>query len=154
MKPTVSVRGRVVATLVLTAFAAPMVAQTGFPWWKDEKVVHELGLTPDQSARIDAVFRANYPQLSQSKEELDRQENELSRLITSNADDAQVTRQIDKVEMVRTSLNKTRTLMLLNMVRVLTPEQRVKFNPIHEQWLREHPRPPRTEPRTKTDARP
>ena len=136
--------------LVLAAFASAVAGQSGFPWWKDDKVVRDLGLTPDQSARIDAEFRATYPQLSQSKEELDRQETELSRLIASNADEAQVARQIDKVEAVRTNLNKTRTLMLLHMLRVMSPDQRTRFNPIHEQWLREHPRPPRsTEPKAR-----
>ncbi len=140
-----SVISHIVVVLLLGVLARSSAAQT--VWWKDEKVIRELGLTPDQSGRIDAVFRANYPQLNQSKEELDRQEDELSRLITTNADDGQVNRQIDRVETVRASLNKTRTLMLLNMVRVMTPEQRVKFNPIHEQWLRDHPRPPRAAPR-------
>jgi Spy/CpxP family protein refolding chaperone len=152
MRPTTA--GSVAAILVCAVVARSAVAQTGFPWWKDDKFVRELGLTPDQSAKIDVIFRANYPQLSQNREELDRQESELSRLISANADDAQVTRQIDKVELVRASLNKMRTLMLLNMVRVMTPEQRVRFNPIHEQWLRDHPQPPRTEPKAKTDSRP
>jgi Spy/CpxP family protein refolding chaperone len=133
------------AILLLVALATPAAAaqRTGFLWWTDPKVVRELGLTPDQSARIDKVFRANFPQLRQQKEELDRQEEELSRLIAANADEATVTRQIDKVEAARAGLNKTRTLMLLHMVRKLTPEQRARFNPIFEQWLRDNPRPPR-----------
>ena len=152
MKP--SVISRIVVALLLGVLARHAAAQTGFAWWKDDKVIRELGLTPEQSARIDALFRANYSQLSQSKEELDRQEDELSRLIASNADDGQVNRQIDKVESVRASLNKTRTLMLLNMVRVMTPEQRLKFNPIHEQWLRDHPRPPRKAPTPRPESHP
>jgi Spy/CpxP family protein refolding chaperone len=133
------------AVLLLAALAAPAAAQqrTGFPWWTDPKVVKELGLTPDQSARIDKVFRANFPQLRQSREELEREEEELSRLIATNADDGTVVRQIDKVEAVRASLNKTRTLMLLHMVRKLSAEQRVKFNPVYEQWRRDNPPPPR-----------
>ena len=153
MKPNVMALAQ--AVLVLAALGVPAAAQSGFPWWKDEKVIRELGLSPEQSARIDSEFRANFAQLSQYKEELDRQEAELSRLIATNADEAQVGRQIDKVETVRASLNKTRTLMLLHMVRVMSPEQRAKFNPIHEQWLRDHPRPPRTaDPKGRPEARP
>jgi Spy/CpxP family protein refolding chaperone len=141
MRP--SVFGRALAALVLMAFATPAAAQSGFPWWKDEKVVRELGLTPDQATRIDNAFRATFPQQSQSKEELDRQEAELSRLIETNADEAQVIRQIDKVEAVRASLNRTRTLTLLHMRQVLTAKQNVKFKAVYEQWRRDNPRPPR-----------
>ena len=133
--------GRILAVLALLAGATPALAQRGFPWWKDEKVVKELGLTPDQSTKIDNIWRATSPQLRQSNEELTRQEAELSRLIATMADEAVVEKQIDKVEAIRASLNKTRTLMLLHMVRKLTPEQRARFNPVHEQWRRDNPRP-------------
>ena len=133
--------GGALVALVVLGLTVPAAAQRGFPWWKDPKVVKELGLTPDQSAKIDNIFRTTFPQLRQSSEELDRQEAELSRLIANMADEGTVVHQIDKVESVRASLNKTRTLMLLHMVRKLTPDQRVKFNPVHDQWRRDNPRP-------------
>jgi Spy/CpxP family protein refolding chaperone len=133
--------GRLLGALFLLGVAIPAAGQRGFPWWKDAKVIKELGLTPEQSTKIDNIFRTTFPQLRQSSEELDRQEAELSRLIAAMADEATVVHQIDKVEQVRAALNKTRTLMLLHMVRKLTPEQRVKFNPVHEQWRRDNPRP-------------
>ncbi len=141
MRPSLS--GRALAALILAALALPAAAQSGFPWWKDEKVVRELGLTPDQSTRIESAFRATFNQQRQSKEELDRQEAELSRLIESNADEAQVVRQVDTVEAVRASLNRTRTLTLLHMRRVLTAKQNVKFKAVYEQWRSDNPRPPR-----------
>jgi Spy/CpxP family protein refolding chaperone len=33
--------------------------------------------------------------------------------------------------------------MLLHMRQVLTPEQRVKLNKLHDQWEKDHQRPPR-----------
>jgi len=131
------------AAFLVLGLTLPALAQNGFPWWKDEKFVKDLGLTPDQSSRIDHVFRKTFPQLQQGSDELDRQEAELSRLVANNADESVVERQIDKVESVRAALNKTRTLMLLHMVRVMSPEQRARFNPLHDQWVRDHPRPPR-----------
>ena len=139
MRPTVF--GRALAIVLLMVPAVPALAQTGFPWWKDPKVVQELGLSADQSARIDGVFRSVFPQLRQSKAELDRQEAELSRLLGVNADEATVLRQVDKVEVVRGSLNKSRTLMLLHMRQVFTPKQNVKFNAVFEQYRRDNPRP-------------
>src|SRR3984893_4695649 len=141
MRPSLS--GRALAALILAALALPAVAQSGFPWWKDEKVVRELGLTPDQSTRIDSAFRVTFNQQRQSKEELDRQEAELSRLIESNADEAQVVRQVDRVEAIRAGLNRTRTLTLLHMRQVLTAKQNVKFKAVYEQWRSDNPRPPR-----------
>ena len=141
MKP--SHFGRALATGVLLAFATLAAAQAGFPWWKDDKVIRDLALTSDQSTRIDNAFRATFPQQRQTKEELDRQEAELSRLIEINADEAQVVRQIDKVEALRAKLNRTRTLTLLHMRQVLTAKQNVKFKVVYEQWRRDNPRPPR-----------
>src|ERR1700730_8686510 len=153
MRPSLS--GRALAALILAALALPAVAQSGFPWWKDEKVVRELGLTPDQSTRIDSAFRVTFNQQRQSKEELDRQEAELSRLIESNADEAQVVRHVDRVEAIRGSLNRTRTL--LHMRQVLTAKQNVKFKAVYEQWRSDNPRPPRPpdgrDGRGRTDGR-
>jgi Spy/CpxP family protein refolding chaperone len=137
MKP--SWLGRVLAVVLLGA-GTQALAQSGFPWWKDQKVARELGLTQDQSTRIDAIYRGTQPKLRYDKAELDQQEAELSRLIAENADETQVGWQVDRVEAVRASLNKVRTLMLLRMRQVLTPEQRAKFNALHEQWLRSLPR--------------
>jgi len=47
---------------------------------------------------------------------------------------------VDKVEGIRGTLNKGRTLMPLRMRQVLTPEQRVTLNKLHEQWDKDHRR--------------
>ena len=53
------------------------------------------------------------------------------------ADEAQVTRQIDRVGSVRGAMNKTRTLMLLHIRQVLTTEQRAKLNAVYARWEQE-----------------
>ena len=142
MRPSLIGRA-LTAVLLWGACAAPAIAQSGFPWWTNDKVVRELGLTNDQSTRIDNVFRDSLPQMRQSKQDLDRQEAELSRLIETNADEGQVVRQVDKVEAVRASLNKMRTIQLVRMRQVLTSKQKEKFKTVFEQWQRDNPRPPR-----------
>ena len=97
---------------------------------------------PSRPPGIDGVSRPRSP-LRQKNEELGQQEAELSRLIASNADELVVTRQVDKVEAIRANLNKMRTLMLLHMRQVLSPDQRVKLNKLHEQYERDHKRPSR-----------
>ena len=128
--------------LLVLALAAPIHGQSfGFPWWKDAQFQKELSLTSDQSARIDAVFQTAMSTLRPKKEELDRQEAALSRLIATNAEETVVSLQVDKVEAIRTSMNKQRTLMLLHMRQVLSPDQRVRLNKLHEQWDKDHRRP-------------
>ena len=135
-------RAGLVAMLLPLAFAAPGRAQSfGFPWWRDAQFQKDLSLSPEQSARIDSVFQSSVTLLRQKKAELDQQEAELSRLIAANADEAVVVRQVDKVESIRATLNKSRTLMLLHMRQVLSPDQRVRLNKLHEQWEKDHQRP-------------
>ena len=131
-----------VALVFSLALAAPGRAQSfGFPWWRDAQFQKDLTLSADQSARIDNVFQSTITLLRQKKAELDQQEAELSRLIAANADEAVVVRQVDKVEGIRANLNKNRTLMLLHMRQVLSPDQRVRLNKLHEQWEKDHHSP-------------
>ena len=123
---------------MLLALAAPLHAQSfGFSWWKDAQFQRDLGLTPDQTAKIDAIFQSTISLLRQKKADLDRQEDELSRMIAAGADESLVTRQVDKVESTRASMNKMRTLMLLHERQVLTPDQRVRLNKLHEQMFKD-----------------
>ncbi len=135
---------RLLPAVFVLALAAAVHAQSfGFPWWRDAQFQKDLVLTTEQVTRIDGVFQAAISNLRQKNEELNQQEAELSRLIASNADELVVTRQVDKVEAIRANLNKMRTLMLLHMRQVLSPDQRVKLNKLHEQWERDHKRPSR-----------
>ncbi len=143
---TSSLRRLVVPALLMLAFAAQARAQS-IEWWKDEQFQKELALTPEQSTRIDGVFQSTLPLLRQHKEELDKREAELSKLIEAEADEATVSKQIDRVEATRGHLNKIRTLMHLHMRQVLTPDQRVKFKALADQWQREHRRPHPSETR-------
>jgi Spy/CpxP family protein refolding chaperone len=131
--------GRVLTVLLLLALAGSVDAQS-FRWWTSDHFKKGLGLTAEQCARIDEVFQTALPQLRQSYGELGHQEAELSRLIEADADETQVVQQVDRIERTRGSLNKMRTLMLLRMRHVLSPEQRAKFKALQGQWERDHRR--------------
>src|SRR5438105_5723185 len=97
----------------LLVLAAEGRAQSfGFPWWRDAQFQRELSLTADQTTRIEALFQSSIGELRSKKSELDQLEDELSRLIAANGDETVVTRQVDKVEAIRSTLNKMRTLLL------------------------------------------
>jgi hypothetical protein len=138
MRPTWT--RRLLPAALLLALAGSVNAQS-FAWWKSEQFQKEVGLTPEQCSRIDTIFQSTLPKLRLGKEELDKQEAELSRLIELNADESQVIRQVDRVEAIRASLNKTRTLLLLHERQALTADQLVKFKAAHDKWVLEHPRP-------------
>jgi len=129
------------ATVALVALAQPIRGQSfGFPWWRDAQFQRDLSLTSDQTTRIENLFQSTVGALRAKKAELDQQEDELSRLIASNSDEASVVKQVDKVEAIRSNLNKMRTLQLLRIRQVLTPDQRTKLNKIHDQWEKDHRR--------------
>src|SRR5258708_8533208 len=101
--------------------------QQRFAWWRSEQYQKNLGLSADQINRLEAMFQSALPELRKGRDDLDRHEAELSRLIETGADEALVIRQLDKVEAIRSRVNKTRQLLMLHHRQVLTPEQRVKF---------------------------
>lgn len=123
---------------LLALFLALLVSSSAsaqpMQWWKTDPAKTELGLTGDQSTRIEDIFQESMVQLRQKKGDLDRLEGKLSRLIETGADEGQVTQQIDQVEAVRAALNKSRTLMLLRIRQTLTPDQRLKLNALHTRW--------------------
>ena len=134
-------------TLAGPAFAqrqAPPVPLAPFLpglWWRDYQ--KNLGLTADQSNRLEDVWQKWRGFAQQKRDELEAQEAELSRLITIDADDAAIAKQSDRVEAVRAGLNKSRTLMLVHMRAVLSVDQRGKLNTLREQWERDRPSPQR-----------
>ena len=96
-------------------------------WWRSEMYQKNLGLSADQVTRLETIFQAALPELRKGRDELDHHEAELSRLIETGADEALVIKQLDKVEAIRSRVNKNRQLLLLHHRQVLTPEQRVKL---------------------------
>jgi Spy/CpxP family protein refolding chaperone len=105
------------------------------PWWKAATSRTELGISDQQSKDIDDIFQATRPSLKAGKDELDKLDDAVSRMIKEGtADIAAVNRQVVQLEQARAKLNQTRTMMLYRMHRVLSPEQRVKLNAMFERW--------------------
>ena len=123
------------------AHAQPPAPFVPGPWWREFQKT--IGLTDDQSNRVDAVFQAALPNLRHKRDELEAQEAELSRLIASDADEVVIGKQSDRVEAIRAALNKSRLLMLVHMRQILTPDQRAKLNSVRVQWDKDHPPQPR-----------
>lgn len=127
----IAVLAVVVALVALPAVRASQQPKAGFKWWQTQK--QELGLTDEQSARIDAIFQASMPSRLAQLKELDRLEDTLSKMIADGvAGETAIVQQVDRVEAARSAMSKARTLMLYRMRQVLTPAQRAKLTALHE----------------------
>jgi len=118
----------------------PQGAPRGSKWWQDEKIKAELRLAPEQSARIEEIFTGWFAngKLKEKLDELNRREEQLSNLISGNdVTEAQLLREADQVEALRSYLSKDRTLMLFRIRRVLSAEQRSKLVEIQKAQERE-----------------
>jgi Spy/CpxP family protein refolding chaperone len=136
MTPKILLRQLVVSFAIL-AVALPAAGQG--KWWQSEEYKRELRLTPEQSKKLEDVFQAAVPSLKSLKKALDQAESEFERLL-ERGDDGSVMDQVERVEAARAELNKSHTLMMLKMKRVLTAEQWAKFNAMHQTAERERNR--------------
>jgi hypothetical protein len=130
MKPTLS-WGRCAALVAALLILAATASAQGFKWWSDEQYRRELGLTQEQSRRLEEIFQMSLPTLKVQKKALDVAETEFERLV-ERGDDGAVMEQVGRVETARAELNKTRTLMLLKMRRTLTTDQWIKLGALHQ----------------------
>jgi Spy/CpxP family protein refolding chaperone len=100
----------------------------GFAWWKEAEVMREVGITAEQSKRIDELFHKRLPEAIALEREFKKQNDELNRLLRERTVGADVIAvQVDRVEAQRTTLNKTRTVMIYQMYQVLSAEQYAKL---------------------------
>jgi len=113
-----------------------------FAWWRDPQFRKDLGLSTDQSSRIEAIWQQTVPHLRHKRDELEAQEAELSRLVETDSDEGSIRKQSDRVESIRSTLNTARTLMLVQMRQALTPEQRTMMTALLERNRGRRP-PPR-----------
>jgi Spy/CpxP family protein refolding chaperone len=130
MKSTFRLWRHAVLFIVVLLMAASASAQ-GFKWWNSEQYKRELGLTADQSRRLEEIFQGALANLRTHKKTLDDAEASFNTLV-ERGDDKAVMEQVGRVEMARAELNKTRTIMLLKMRRTLTTDQWVKLGALHQ----------------------
>jgi Spy/CpxP family protein refolding chaperone len=95
-------------------------------WWLNPVVQQELGLTRAQVQALHRTFEKGLPERAALRRDLDRLDAQLQRLIQRGVeDDRLVERVIVRVAELRARRNVRRTLVLLEMYRILTPTQRL-----------------------------
>lgn len=127
--------------VALVWIATLSAGQQGFKWWQSDRYRKELGLTAEQTRRMEEIFQKALPQLKAQKSALDEAEAKFERLV-ERGDDIVVMEQINVVEAARADLNKSRALMLYGMRKVMTRDQWVKFTALHQAAMQPPPPAP------------
>jgi Spy/CpxP family protein refolding chaperone len=93
-------------------------------WWSNANTVAKLGLTDVQKSRIESTFEAHRPNLASRKEQLEKEEALLSRLLDAESiDRGSVFTQINRVVQARGEMERENAAMTLEMREHLTRAQ-------------------------------
>ena len=93
-------------------------------WWNNPEFASELGLTPDQQKKMDAVFQENRPKLFDLFANVQKEEGILEPMLGADRlDDKRILAQVERVAQTRSELEKANGRMLLGLRRILTLDQ-------------------------------
>jgi len=100
-------------------------------WWKNSEVVKELQLTDAQVKQIEQTFLDYRLKLIDLRADVERQETKLQPLLEADQpNEHEVGSQVDAVVAARGKLEKTNTMMMLAIRRVLSVDQWKKLQAI------------------------
>lgn len=103
-------------------------------WWKNERFLKELALSTDQGSKIESLYQAAQPALRAQKRALDKLDDELSTMIHDpKVGEAELEQFVKRVEAAKADLSTSRTMLLVRIGRVLTPDQSAKLHRLFEQ---------------------
>ena len=88
---------------VEVAIASQSAPPPPFLWYRNEQSKKELGLTAEQSDKINNIHQTMIGELRQEYDELQKFEAKLDRMLETSTDEALLARQIDRVESARAS---------------------------------------------------
>lgn len=107
--------------------AGPLERALGGPggrWWTRPEAVQKLGLTADQTKKMDDIFQQYRLRLIDLNAAVQKEEAIMEPLVSAEQpDEAKIVVQIDKVAQARAELEKANARMLLGIRRLLTQEQ-------------------------------
>lgn len=96
----------------------------GGRWWTRPEMAQKLGLTADQTKKMDDTLQQFRLKLIDLNASVQKEETIMEPLIgAEQPDEGKIVAQIDKVAQARAELEKSNARMLLGIRRLLTPEQ-------------------------------
>jgi Spy/CpxP family protein refolding chaperone len=125
---------RIVLALAVAAFAAaPLSAQLpDGKWWKRPRIAAFIDLSADQERQLDDIFARNRPQIIDLKANLEKKQFDYDQAMESGADRKVIASKIEARENARAKLQTELALMVLDMRRVLRPEQWEKLTQLQQ----------------------
>jgi Spy/CpxP family protein refolding chaperone len=138
MKSTTLLIRSAVLCAALLLVSSPAIGQG--KWWHSDEFKRELGLTQEQTRRLEEIFQKALPKLKTQKSALDEAEARFTRLL-ERGEDAAIMEQVNVVAAARSELEKARTVMLLEMKKILTGDQWAKFTALQKQAAARPARP-------------
>ena len=124
------------AIALLLLFSLPAAAgnpqERSRKWWIGPQA-KELGLSEQQSSRIDGIYQASLPRIETAMQDLESAQKELNRVIAGDmTTEIEVIRQLNLVSTARAERDRQFTLMLFRFYQELRPDQRVKVRAMFE----------------------
>lgn len=108
-------------------------------WWKHPNIAKELELTNDQVNQIEAVFSSYRPQMIELNDQLRKKEAERRAVIKNpNPNSKEAERLTDEIANIRGTMVGIRGRMSLQIMYVLTPQQRAKLEEIRSKYGKTH----------------
>lgn len=102
-------------------------------WWLDATVRAELGITDEQSGKLEAIFQSVSPGQHKRWREHEKLEPIVARLIKDgSADPGHVAQQVERIETLKAQMNAARIMMLYRMQQELSADQRDKLKRLLE----------------------
>jgi len=102
-------------------------------FWRRDNVRDRLHLTDDEVEKLEDILARNRQRLEDMEDDVRKKRAALDELLTSDrTDETTILAQVDQIEQARARLGKARVAMLLEMRRVLTPEQRGQLAELRE----------------------
>jgi Spy/CpxP family protein refolding chaperone len=127
LKPQKEAKRQVQNPLAVLAPGRPLERALGVPgnkWWTRPEMAQKLGLTADQTKKMDDVFQQFRLKLIDLNASVQKEEAIMEPLVgAEQPDETKIVAQIDKLAQARAELEKANARMLLGIRRLLTPEQ-------------------------------
>src|SRR5438132_5245642 len=106
-------------------------------FWRRDKIRHQLRLTDDEIDRLEDILARNRQRLEDMEADVKKKRAALDALLTDDrTDEATILAHVDQIEHARAKLGKARVTMLLEMRRVLTPEQQRQLAQLRQKHKR------------------
>lgn len=119
--------------LSISTYAYP--GERGIKWWKEPKIVTELGLTSDQVNTIENIFSSYRGRIIDLESKLKQKETEYkNKNKDPNSPRAEIESLYNEVEEIKSTLSRLKVDMFLEIRDLLTPEQRDKLHKIKARY--------------------